>query len=47
MEKLRNNKNIYQTIRIYIYMPKFLDVHSLKGFEDEEMLRKIATVSCG
>ena len=21
-------------------MPKFLDVHSLKGFEDEEMLRK-------
>jgi len=22
-------------------MPKFLDVHSLKGFEDEEILRKL------
>lgn len=24
-----------------MYMPKFLDVHSLKGFEDEKILKKL------
>jgi hypothetical protein len=37
--------NIYTKLKELRYMPKFLDVHSLKGFE-EETLRKIATVPC-
>jgi hypothetical protein len=32
--------NIYTKLKELRYMPKFLDVHSLKGFE-EETLRKL------
>ena len=38
----RKGKSIYETETVRLrYMPKFLDAHSLKGFEDEKILKKL------